>query len=57
MSKVRMTVWIPGSLRARIDDEAEQREESLSEFARKVFERFFLGMDAANPKPKEVKKR
>jgi len=52
-----MTVWIPGSLRARIDDEAEQREESLSEFARKVFERFFLGMDAANPKPKEVKKR
>jgi hypothetical protein len=57
MSKVRLVVRIPGSLRGRIDDTARDREETLSEFARKVFERFFLAMDAANPQPREVKKR
>ena len=56
MSIVRLTVWIPGSLRTLIEDEAEQREETLSEFSRKVFERFFGVQDGAKPAPKEVRR-
>jgi len=56
MSKVRLTVWIPGTLRTLIEDEAEQREETLSEFSRKVFERFFGVQDGAKPAPKEVRR-
>lgn len=57
MPKVRMTFHVPESLRGRIVDEAEGREQSLSEFARKVFETYFSAVDARFPPPKEVKKR
>jgi len=57
MSKVRLTIHIPEGLRTLIVDEAEQREESLSEFSRKIFERYFKVLEDANPAPKEVKKR
>jgi len=57
MSKVRMTFHVPEGLRTLIVDEAEQREETLSEFSRKVFERYFKVLEDANTAPKEVKKR
>jgi len=56
MSKVRLSINIPEALRTRIVDEAEQREETLSEFGRKVFERYFRILEEANPTPREVKK-
>jgi hypothetical protein len=52
-----MTIHIPEGLRTLIVDEAEQHEESLSEFSRKVFERYFKVLEDANPAPREVRKR